>query len=212
MSLSIEPFEGHFTSKVAIGFGGDLADAQFVTKIIDSIVLDDSVADDGTSMSAKSMLTWLTRVYYNRRTKIDPLWNSVVVAGFDHQTKQPVLGCVNLLGYSWEDSIIGLHLFQCCIIGARFRLELRLGTGMGAHFGLAYMRGRKDAKKGASFTLAEAQEVIQKTMDTLYARDARSWREYEVIKVDASGVEKSAKQKANVAWKPFADYQQGRQH
>ena len=83
-----------------------MADAQFITKIINSMVLDDQVAADGTHMSPKAMLNWLTRVYYNRRSKIDPLWNQVVVAGFDRQTSQPMLGCVNLLGYSWQDSVV----------------------------------------------------------------------------------------------------------
>jgi len=177
--------------QVAVGFAGDLADAQFITKIISSMVLDDQIASDGTSMSPKAMLNWLTRVYYNRRTKIDPLWNQVVVAGFDKQSGQPLLGCVNLLGYSWQDPVVA--------------------TGMGAHFALPYIRQRIDAKK-APLTLDEAHEVIKMSMNTLYARDARSWPVYEVIKCDASGVVKSEKQTTDIVWKPYADYQQGRKH
>ena len=31
--------------------------------------------DDGATMSPKELHHWLTRVMYNRRSKMDPLWN-----------------------------------------------------------------------------------------------------------------------------------------
>lgn len=44
--------------------------------------LTDHVAEDGCSTSPAAFHEYLTRVMYNRRTKGDPLWNSLVLGGF----------------------------------------------------------------------------------------------------------------------------------
>ena len=47
---------------------------------------------------------WLTRVLYNRRSKFDPLWNVILVAGM--QDGEPYLGFVNLQGTAYTDDIM----------------------------------------------------------------------------------------------------------
>lgn len=42
--------------------------------------------DDGHHYSPKSLFSWLTRVMYNRRTRINPLWNTVLIGGYEEQT------------------------------------------------------------------------------------------------------------------------------
>ena len=53
---------------------------------------------------------------YNRRSKLDPLWNALVFGGVDPKTKEPVLGYVDLLGTTYQSATIatgfGLHLSQ----------------------------------------------------------------------------------------------------
>jgi 20S proteasome subunit beta 7 len=53
---------------------------------------------------------------YDRRTKVDPLWNSLVLAGVDPTTGTSFLGYVDLLGTTYQSSTIatgfGLHLAQ----------------------------------------------------------------------------------------------------
>jgi 20S proteasome subunit beta 7 len=39
------------------------------------------VYDDNFQMKPNSLLTYLTRILYNRRSKFDPLWNNFIVAG-----------------------------------------------------------------------------------------------------------------------------------
>ena len=41
---------------------------------------------DGHVYTPQSMHSWLTRVMYNRRTKINPLWNTVIIGGY-HEEK-----------------------------------------------------------------------------------------------------------------------------
>lgn len=53
---------------------------------------------------------------YARRSKIDPLWNSLVLGGVDPKTGESFLGYVDLLGTTYQSSTIatgfGLHLAQ----------------------------------------------------------------------------------------------------
>jgi len=44
--------------------------------------IDEELLGDGHSYSPKAIHSWLTRVMYNRRSKINPLWNTVVIGGF----------------------------------------------------------------------------------------------------------------------------------
>ena len=79
-----------------IGAGGDFADFQFLSDIIKQKQIDEECADDGFNMKPKALHCWLTRVLYNRRSKFDPLWNVILVAGM--QDGEPYLGFVNLQG------------------------------------------------------------------------------------------------------------------
>jgi len=48
---------------------------------------------------------YLSRVMYGRRNKMDPLWNQLLVAGFDHADK-PFLGFVDLQGTTFTDTTL----------------------------------------------------------------------------------------------------------
>ena len=106
-----------------VGAGGDFADFQFLSDIIRQKQIDEECADDGFSLKPKvseilklplkkfSVLStlqalhcWLTRVLYNRRSKFDPLWNVILVAGM--QDGEPYLGFVNLQGTAYTDDIM----------------------------------------------------------------------------------------------------------
>ena len=43
---------------------------------------DDAIEQDGHQLGPKNLHAYLCRVMYNRRSKQDPLWNSLVVGGF----------------------------------------------------------------------------------------------------------------------------------
>lgn len=53
---------------------------------------------------------------YGRRSKVDPLWNSLVLAGVDKTNGQSFLGYIDLLGTTYQSTTIatgfGLHLAQ----------------------------------------------------------------------------------------------------
>ena len=62
--------------------GGDYSDYQQMLKMIDAKATTEYTMDDGASMSPSMLHHWLTRIIYQRRSKMDPLWNSIVIAGF----------------------------------------------------------------------------------------------------------------------------------
>merc|ERR1712096_109320 len=64
-----------------LGAGGDYADFQFLSEIIEQKQIDEDCKDDGFNLKPKALHCWLTRVLYNRRSKFDPLWNVIIVAG-----------------------------------------------------------------------------------------------------------------------------------
>lgn len=54
----------------------------FLRGICVRVRIDEELLGDGHSYSPKAIHSWLTRVMYNRRSKINPLWNTVVIGGF----------------------------------------------------------------------------------------------------------------------------------
>ena len=49
--------------------GGELSDFSYIAKLLDELVTEDFVADDGIKLSAPEVHAYLTRVMYNRRNK-----------------------------------------------------------------------------------------------------------------------------------------------
>lgn len=71
---------GNFT---CIGAGGDLSDYQQLQHMLDTLTVKQSQLNDGHELRTSQVFEYLTRVMYNRRTKMDPLWNSLLVAGWE---------------------------------------------------------------------------------------------------------------------------------
>ena len=84
--------------------GGEYSDYQQMLKIVESRANAEYTADDGASMSASMLHHWLTRIMYQRRSKMNPLWNSIVIAGF--RDGQSYLGTTDLYGTMYTDNFI----------------------------------------------------------------------------------------------------------
>jgi len=147
-----------------IGAGGDYADFQFLSEIIKQKQIDEDCKDDGFNLKPKALHCWLTRVLYNRRSKFDPLWNVIIVAGM--QDNQPYLGFVNLQGTAFTDDL--------------------MATGMGVDLCLPVMRNAIE-KKGGLLSYEEAKATIQKCVRLAYLRDCRAWPKYHIARIDGSG-------------------------
>ena len=86
---------------------------------------EDEIEQDGHKLGLKNLWAYLCRVMHNRRSKQDPLWNSLVVGGFQDGKRcdsdvlpwRPArahncapggsfLATVDLIGTAFEDDVI----------------------------------------------------------------------------------------------------------
>ena len=127
--------------------GGDYSDYQMILKMIEQKAVADFAADDGSSLSPKAMHHWLTRVMYNRRSKMDPLWNAVIITGF--RDGKAYLGSSDLYGTMFEDDYVA--------------------TGLGGHLALPLIRKAWHAEMSEE----EARKLLVDCMRVLFYRDTR---------------------------------------
>ena len=76
---------------------GDNADFKYLHKIIEN-------KQKPVEWRPESLYRWLTRVVYNRRSKFDPLWNTIIIGGF--QDGKPFLGCVDHIGTIFKENAV----------------------------------------------------------------------------------------------------------
>uniref|UniRef100_H3A4V7 Proteasome subunit beta n=1 Tax=Latimeria chalumnae TaxID=7897 RepID=H3A4V7_LATCH len=148
-----------------LGASGDYADYQYLKQVIEQMVIDEELLGDGHNYSPKAIYSWLTRVMYNRRSKMNPLWNTVVIGGV--YNGESFLGYVDKLGVAYEAPTIA--------------------TGFGAYLAQPLMR--EVLEKKATLSKDEAYELLERCMKVLYYRDARSYNRYEIAIVTESGVQ-----------------------
>ena len=55
--------------------GGDYSDYQEMIKMVEKKTNQEFVIDDGATIAPSAMHHWLTRIMYQRRSKMDPLCN-----------------------------------------------------------------------------------------------------------------------------------------
>lgn len=145
-----------------LGAGGDISDYQYIQNLLRDVTIEDESHDDGHRLSAPEIHSFLSRVLYNRRSKFDPLWNSLVVAGFENG--KSFLGFVDLVGTAFEDNYVV--------------------TGMGAHMALPMLR----RAHRPDMTYEEAEALFKDCLRVLFYRDCRSINRVQIARVDASGV------------------------
>ena len=146
-----------------IGGSGDFSDFQFLTDELEKMEINDFTLDDGCDLTSPEVYNYLQRLFYHRRNKMDPLWNSLVIGGLHPATKKPFLGSVNMIGMAFEDDFIA--------------------TGFGHHFAMPLLRQHWKA----SMTLDEARTLLENCMRICFYRDCRSLNRIQFATVTAEG-------------------------
>jgi len=159
-------------SKTLLGGGGEYSDFQAITQLLKRNALEDSCTADSlyeeelAEENAKEVWNYLRSVMYQRRNKMNPLWNDLIVAGFTtpsssstHTVSVPFLGYVDKIGTTYEDKYIA--------------------TGFGAYLALPIMREkyREDLQEG------EARALLEDCMRVLFYRDCRASNRIQIAKV-----------------------------
>ena len=133
-----------------LGASGDCADFQYLKQVLGQMVIDEELSGDGHSYSPKAIHSWLTRALCSRRSKVNPLWNTMVTGGY--ADGEGFLGYVDMLGVAYEAP--------------------SLASGHGAY--LAQPLLREVLEKQPALSQTEPRELVEGCMRALYYRDARS--------------------------------------
>lgn len=144
-------------------------------------------ADTGrpARLNAANLHRYLAKLFYARRSKFDPLWNHVLVAGLDDDD-QPFLAAADLLGTTFSAP--------------------SLATGFGSMLAQPIMRRHvPDEEAAAKLSREEAVNVIKECMKVLYYRDARSLDSYSIAVITKDGVELSENEKLEKQSWAFAE-------
>ncbi|KAK0718724.1 nucleophile aminohydrolase [Apiosordaria backusii] len=170
-----------FLGTTVIGFGGDVSDMQFLDRHLEELAVDESYeaeptideddqeAKKASQLNAGNIYRYLQKLMYQRRNSFDPLWNHILVAGFDSASK-PLLGSVDLRGTSFTSP--------------------SLATGFGAALAQPIMRKYAATEEDAAkLTREQAVGVIKECMKVLFYRDARSLDRYSIAIVTKDGIE-----------------------
>ncbi|XP_013408441.1 proteasome subunit beta type-4 isoform X2 [Lingula anatina] len=146
-----------------MGAGGDYADFQYIKSVIEQRVIDEECMNDGFQYTPKSLFSWLTRIMYNRRSRFNPLWNTIVVGGL--QDGEPFLGYVDKIGTAFKAPSV-------C-------------SGYGAYIAQPILRNALE--KQPNLTEQQAKELIDQCLTVLHYRDARSLNKYQIAIVTKDG-------------------------
>ncbi|KAJ4301039.1 Proteasome subunit beta type-7 [Kalmusia sp. IMI 367209] len=104
-----------FNETVVVGFGGDVSDMQYLDRLLNSLDIRENYSSTDDPLNAKNLHTYLAKVMYKRRSDFNPLWNHLLIAGLDGESK-PFLASADLLGTTFSSPTLatgfGAHLAQ----------------------------------------------------------------------------------------------------
>lgn len=59
-----------------------MSDFQYIQKFLEELIIDEFTSQDGHDLGPAQIHEYLSQVMYARRSKLNPLWNSLLVGGF----------------------------------------------------------------------------------------------------------------------------------
>jgi 20S proteasome subunit beta 7 len=148
-----------------IGASGDMSDFQYIQRLLDDITIEEIAAQDGHELGPVEIHEYMSQVMYGRRSKLNPLWNSLIIGGFKDGKR--FLSYVDLLGTTYTASTIA--------------------TGYGAYIAQPLLRKAVEGYEDV-LTEEQARKILEDSMRVLFYRDARSLNKYQLATITAAGV------------------------
>jgi 20S proteasome subunit beta 7 len=154
---------------------------QYLDRLLNSLDIEEAYSSSGHNLNAKNLHTYLSKVFYKRRSDFNPLWNQVLVAGLDDD-KKPFLASADLLGTTFSAP--------------------SLATGFGAHLAQPLLRKvAPDEIAASKLSKEQALAAVKESMKVLFYRDARSLDKYSIAIVTAEGIDLKEDEKLeNQSW------------
>ncbi|KAL4947258.1 nucleophile aminohydrolase [Aspergillus filifer] len=158
-----------FGDAAVVGFSGDVSDMQYIDRLLESIDIRENYSSHGNQLNAKNLHTYLSKVLYKRRSEFNPLWNHILVAGFDSD-KKPFLSSADLLGTTFSAP--------------------HLATGFGAHLAIPILRRKfPEDRPVEEISKEDAVAALKDCLKVLWYRDARSMDKYSLAVITQDGIE-----------------------
>eukprot|EP00920_Eleutheroschizon_duboscqi_P011571 GHVT01027763.1.p1 GENE.GHVT01027763.1~~GHVT01027763.1.p1 ORF type:complete len:253 (+),score=16.67 GHVT01027763.1:155-913(+) len=178
-----------FGKSTLMAASGEYSDFQHLTEFLGRVDTEDWAEDDNCHFTASEVASLLSRVMYQRRSKFNPLWNSIVVAGCDPERTgdnadesmgsaegHQYLGYVDMYGTHYEENYV-------C-------------TGLGRYFAITHMRNlhRPD------MTEEEARKLLEDCMRLLFLRDCNASNRIQIGKVTTQGIDVGEPYELDTQW------------
>ncbi|KAJ6186940.1 hypothetical protein N7519_001848 [Penicillium mononematosum] len=155
----------NFGDKAMVGFGGDVSDMQY----LDRLLRLHGYQGELLASRQHAQRQEPAHVFYKRRSEFNPLWNHVLVAGFDGQG-EPFLSSADLLGTTFSAP--------------------HLATGFGAHLAVPILRRKfPEGTPLEQVSKEEAVEALKECLKVLFYRDARSSDKYSIAVITKDGID-----------------------
>ena len=168
-----------------VGFGGDVSDMQYLDRHLQELAIDEAYTGTEHQLSARNLHRYLSKLMYHRRSKFDPLWNHLLVAGLD-EAGTPFLAAADLLGTTFTSP--------------------SLATGFGSMLAQPIMRRLvPDEESVKKVSKEDAVKCVKECMKVLFYRDARSLDSYSLAVVTKDGVDISTSERLEKQSWAFAD-------
>jgi 20S proteasome subunit beta 7 len=152
------------SEETIIACSGEMSDFQELIKIFREKHEHDVIENDGAQFfKPKDYFNYLSRVNYQRRMKMDPLWNGTLVGGVRKDTGEVFLGSVDLYGTKVEGNFFA--------------------TGLASHYCQVLMQNAWKPE----LTEQEARKLLEECMRVMFYRDKKATDEIQIAKVTKAG-------------------------
>ncbi|KAG9316235.1 proteasome endopeptidase complex beta subunit [Chiua virens] len=176
-----------------VGASGDMSDFQYIQRILDDIAIQEIAAQDGHELGPVEIHEYMSQVMYARRSRINPLWNSLVIGGFKD-------------GKRWVDTAYVVAGADVCSGSCRTSICLgppytasTIATGYGAYIAQPLLRKAVEGYENV-LTEEQARKILEDSMRVLFYRDARSLNKYQFATITTAGVKISDSLQLETAW------------
>lgn len=154
-------------SSTVVGVSGDMSDMQYIEHLLEDLEIENShdnpYADYEEALRPSYVFEYLASLMYQRRSKMNPLWNTIIVAGVE--ADKQFLKYVDLRGVRYSSSSIA--------------------SGFGSDIAIPLIRRVVDSENDVSKVEKEtAVNTVIECMKVLFYRDARSSKKFKLAIVD----------------------------
>lgn len=189
-----------------VAFSGDFADFQWLQNVIERIETDIRSYHSNTKLTAKGLYSRLTSLLYYRRSQMNPVWTTLVVAGLTFLLMILKLSSLlRSLGMHPEPTYDNLVPFIGVISPKGMAYETKaVATSIGQMI-LTETMNRDARAREFKLTRDEAHALLRKMLEVIKYRDCTSSGDYDLTTIDASGATLERPEKIVGSWE-VADY------